>query len=330
MKKVVRLILMFIFIVDGLTTLAQNLVPNPSFEDTIACPSNGFITNAQDWQPYSSSPDYFNSCVPSWSIYSVPDNYFGLQSAASGQAYAGIFCYVEGEIDYSVDREILGTNLITPLNIGQKYYVSFKVALTLNTQNTGSSLAINKLGVLFSTVPYTNTNSSTIPPIQNFAHVYTDSIITDSTNWTTIFGSFTADSTYTYISIGNFFKVENTDTIHVISNNPFTPNAYYYIDDICVATDSSFCANYTFTGIEDEKILNNINIYPNPATTVINLDFNDNKTHTVAIYNSIGQIVLGKKILGHDILNIESLSQGVYFIHTTIDGNIAIKKLIIY
>jgi hypothetical protein len=308
----------------------QNLVLNPSFEDTVSCPTNGFITNCQGWEAYSSSPDYYNSCVPSWSLYSVPNNYFGEQMAASGKAYAGIFCYVEGEIDYSVDREILGNSLITSLTISQKYYVSFKVALTLNTQNTGSSLAINKLGALFSTVPYTNSNSSTIPPIENFAQVYTDSIITDSTNWTSIFGSFTADSAYNYISIGNFFKVQNTDTVHIINNNPFTPNAYYYIDDICVSTDSSFCANYTFTGVEENNVLNSMSIYPNPASDIINIEFNDNEIHNVKLYNSTGQIVLNKTIIRYDILNVGHLPQGMYFMQTNIDENITIKKLIIY
>jgi hypothetical protein len=152
-------------------------VPNPSFEDTVNCPTNGWITHASNWQPFSSSPDYYNGCVnSSFFGFSVPNNYTGIQIAASGQAYAGAISYIEQETNYSLNREILGGNLTIPLTIGQKYYVSFKVVAVPNTIDIGSSMFIDKLGVLFSTVAYTNLDSTTIPPIENFAHVFTDSI----------------------------------------------------------------------------------------------------------------------------------------------------------
>ena len=73
-------------------------------------------------------------------------------------------------------------------------------------------MASNKLGAKFSTVSYSYSN-----PIQinNFAHVYSDSVIKDTTSWTLIKGEFTADSAYQYISIGNFFDDINTDTITI-------------------------------------------------------------------------------------------------------------------
>jgi hypothetical protein len=311
-------------------TVAQNLVLNGSFEDTINCPNNGFISNSQGWQPYSSSPDYFNSCVSSWYVYSVPSNLHGLQSPASGQAYSGIYTYVEGETDYSLNREILGNSLTSPLTIGQKYYVSLKVSLGTNTQNTGHSLASNKLGALFSTIPYSNIDSTTIPPIGNFAHVYTDSIITDTVNWTTIFGTFFADSAYTYISIGNFFQATNTDTIHVVNNNPFIHNAYYYVDDICVSTDSSFCANFVYIGVENEAIINQITIYPNPSSNLVKIEFSDNESHIVKICNSFGQIVIIRNIVEEDIVNMDSFPEGIYFIQTNVAEKTLVKKLIIY
>jgi len=325
-----RYFLITLYVVFSHFVLAQNLVINPSFEDTNSCPTNGWITHAASWQPFSSSPDYYNSCVPPWSLYSVPNNYFGEQIAASGQAYAGIFCYVEGETDYSSDREILGVDLTAPLTVGQKYFVSFKVALTLNTQNTGSSLAINKLGVLFSTVSYSNIDSTTIPPIENFAHVYTDSIIKDSTNWTTIFGSFTADSAYLYICVGNFFRIESTDTVHVISSNPFTPNAYYFIDDICVSTDSSFAANYIYTGITENDLQAHISVFPNPASNFVTIRSNLQTAFDIEVYNSIGQLLYSEQDINIDNLQLDVISYdtGLFFIKVTSQNNQLMYKLL--
>lgn len=315
MKKLTLYTVLFFSAVCGFAQ--TNLVPNPSFEDTVSCPINGFITNCSGWQPYSSSPDYFNSCVPSWYVYSVPDNLHGYQLPASGQAYSGIYTYVEGETDYSLNREILGNNLISPLSIGQKYYVSLKVSLGTNMQNTGHSLANNKIGVLFSTLPYSNTNATTIPPIENFAHIYTDSIITDSIGWTTIFGSFTSDSVYNYISVGNFFKIEVTDTIHVINNNPFTPNAYYYVDDICVSTDSLFCANYVYTGIKEENMVNEINIYPNPSNGSVKVKMQGLSTSSIKVFNSLGQQVFFQDLIIKESLDLSNLVNGIYYIVIT-------------
>src|SRR5690606_36281690 len=111
MKKLFKILfLVSLFYTQySLINAKQNLVPNPSFEDTLQCPNNGFINNSQGWEPYSSSPDYYNGCVnPTFYGYSVPNNFTGTQIAASGQAYAGAICYIEQETNYSLNREILG------------------------------------------------------------------------------------------------------------------------------------------------------------------------------------------------------------------------------
>lgn len=312
------------------STAQVNLVPNPSFEDTVACPINGWISNCLGWDGYSSSPDYYNSCAPSWSGHSVPLNFAGAQVAASGQAYMGAICYGEGETDYSLNREIIGRDLAYPLTIGQKYYVSFKTSLVGNTPDVGSTLAINKLGTLFSTVPYNNSGPSTIPPIQNFAHVVTNSIVSDTTNWVMIFGSFIADSAYEYISIGNFFETTYTDTIHFISGGQSPRSAYYLLDDICVSLDSIFCANYSYTGIVEPTPGVSYDLYPNPAFSNVNISFEDEQTHVVTVLNSVGEIVWTDSIVGNGILATESFDSGVYFVQSFCDGIMRTKKLILY
>ena len=113
-------------------------------------------------------------------------------------------------------REYIGVKLLTPLVIGVKYYVSFKACLS---DNPSIVYASNKLGALFSTISYSvdsfclpPCNSTLLPP-KNFAQVYSDSIITDTANWTTISGSFIADSVYQYVIIGNHFDNTHTSVI---------------------------------------------------------------------------------------------------------------------
>ncbi|MBI2259954.1 MAG: hypothetical protein HYU67_13775 [Flavobacteriia bacterium] len=222
--------------------VAQNLVPNPSFEEYINCPfSLDIETYLYNWKSSRETPDYFNSCASWWGA-SVPFNGFGYQMPNSGEGYIGLLTY---RSDSAIYTEAIGVQLTEPLQIDVKYYVSFKTSLTLEN-STGSMAANNKIGVQFTTNEYSSINQI---PINNFAHVYTNSIISDTLNWTTISGSFISDSTYSFINIGNFFEKQFIDSI--IFNDAF--GAYYYIDDICVSIDSSTCLQYANLNKNENK-----------------------------------------------------------------------------
>ena len=74
-------ILIVLFVVGFITiSKGQNLVPNPSFEDTTGCPQ--FIDDfyAVDWlSPTLASPDLFHTC--SSGNAGVPQNLWGWQNA---------------------------------------------------------------------------------------------------------------------------------------------------------------------------------------------------------------------------------------------------------
>src|SRR5262245_47267631 len=106
--------LIIIFLGCGICE-AQNLVPNPSFEDTIGCPSGyNQVSNATGWFIARQSPDYFNTCA-TWSGVSVPQNDFGLQYPPSGNAYMGFFAKSHTSSNY---REHIGISLPFPIQIG--------------------------------------------------------------------------------------------------------------------------------------------------------------------------------------------------------------------
>lgn len=234
--------LFFIFSLLAIGTMkvqAQcgNLVPNPSFEDYTQCPNNiAQFNRVENWSVYRNNPDYFNSC-DSTDHASVPYNELGYQSPISGQAYAGFIAFSLSGNQTTSFREYIGAQLNIPLSTGTQYYVSFKVSPTIsNSPTIGSNKYVNNnLGVLFR---MTSTTQLSIP---NFAHVYSNSIISDTTAWVTISGSFIADSAYKYIVIGNFFDDSQTSFLLLNSSGSY-PLSYYYIDDVCVSTDSLGCS----------------------------------------------------------------------------------------
>jgi len=243
-------------------SFAQNLVPNPSFEDYTSCPNgSGQVNKATGWDSYNSSPEYFHYCS---TVVSVPDNWgFGYQCSATGNAHCGFIAYNPWSPN---NRELIGRQLSNALIPGEIYYVNMKVSL-----GEWSNCATNKLGILFSTIPYDGPSS---PPINNSSHIYASAIITDTINWLTITGSFIADSAYEYIIIGNFFDDANTDTS--INDNSNLCKSYYFVDDVCVSMDSLTCVdikeelinfNTDTTVIKKGDCINFI------LNTVVNYDF---------------------------------------------------------
>lgn len=88
------------------------------------------------------------------------------------------------------------------------------------------------MGCTLSTLPYSVGNPF---PINNQSLFHSDSILTDTVNWIKLSTSFIADSAYQYLIIGNFYDDNNTDTLSV---NNIGNVGYYYIDDVCLTTDS--------------------------------------------------------------------------------------------
>jgi len=294
---------------------SQNLVSNPSFEQYTTCPNGQCqILYATGWDSYSYSPDYFNACSAN---FSVPNNPCGCQLAATGNAYVGIFCY--GEL--SIAREYVGTQLITPLQIGQKYKVEFKAVLSENT-GIGANCAINKLGVLFTTISNAMGNPCTHIPIllpQNHAHIFASNIISDTATWTVISGEFTADSSYKYIVIGNFF--DNAHTNDSVLNTG-TCDAYYYVDDVSVVAD-------TLVNIREEQSdFNQIIILPNPAEDYVNIKVNFKKYHSYIcnIFNAYGKFI--RQLQNPSRVDVSDLPNGIYLFQIR-SGNIVTNKKII-
>jgi len=284
-----------------------NLVPNPSFEDTIACPSGpDEMYNSNGWSSYRDSPEYFNTCASSPAV-DVPYNWGGYQQPASGNAYAAFATYASALPNY---REYVGRQLLSSLNIGTKYYVSIKVGLSIGS-SADANCASDKIGAMFSTVAYSVFNPA---PITNNPPIYTDSTITDSMNWTRIFGSFICDSTYSYIIIGNFFDDNNTDTMKFYST--FSDAAYYYLDDVCVSTDSLFALNYDYTGITENNSNITFAIYPNPAQDYFFIE-NKKETYNLKIYDALGQKIYFKENINdkHFLVDLKNFNTGFLFIN---------------
>ncbi len=303
--------LLIMFIACGICN-GQNLVPNPSFEDTVSCPDNLHqVGNAKYWHAVDNTPDYFNACNP-YAGWSVPGNQINFQYAATGVAYMGMCTY---HTTFPNFREMIGAFLTSPLVSGSKYFVTFKVSFAYSP-NYGFYTATNKLGILFSTVDYL----STPPSLNNYCQAYSDSIISDTLGWTTVRKSFIADSAYSFITISNFFSNANIDTLNFLGN---PVQAYYFIDDLCVSEDSLYCE--LWTGLSDEVFADNIEIYPNPVKDILNIILKNKQLSEIIIYDIASRKIFNQSFTNSTSINTEQLTKGIY-IYEVRNKNGVIKK----
>jgi gliding motility-associated-like protein len=242
---------------------AQNLVPNPSFEQYNNCPyiintpfGSGFpIAYSPSYDSFptalywvspidTSTPDYYNTCdtIPG-GFGSVPSNNCGYQEPHSGNAYTGVFMYFHDppESDY---REYIEAKLLAPLIAGHQYTVSFYVSITegynpgnIEPYNKGV-VSVDKIGaylsniMIDSTAPGLNGHISLTPSIESAPGW----CITDTGNWTKITGVYTAHGGEQWITLGRF-EDGLPETFVVLTNPQDTATyayCYMYLDDVCV------------------------------------------------------------------------------------------------
>ncbi len=320
------LAILFCFWFGCVSAFAQvNLVPNPSFEDTLSCPTiPGFdIASAKFWTAYRGSPDFFHPCANNGPFFpggnpvlGVPLNRGGHQFPIHGDSYGGLFTY-QGQNGSNM-REFMGVILNMDLTIGNKYFFSCYIS---NGDSVESNASTNNFGMALSTIPY-NTNLGLTMSISNFSIMKFDSIVSEKANWVTLRGSFIADSAYRFLALGNFYNDAST-LVDSIANS--IPLAYYFVDAVCLTSDSLY--NELWTEMPNSDLKAETEIFPNPTQGYFTIN-NLTRAENFTLKDMTGRILIRKSLgMGINSYNIQHLPAGCYLI--SIDGK-RINKLIKY
>lgn len=289
---------------------SQNLVPNPSFEDTLHCPIGaGDLSATKFWyKPTQGTTDYLNSCFIGDG--GVPNNYYGYQPARSGNGYAAFFLSFDSmDSNY---REYLQVQLKSTLIAGKKYFVSAFAAKADSTP-----IAIKDIGIALSS---NSIGGSYTTPINFTPQIVYSQFLTDTVNWTEISDTMVASGGEQYLTIGYFKYNNTTDTVSFFYTDPFDKHAYYYIDDVSVIED-------TTTSIATLKGANrNTYIYPNPANKNFHVK-SDNSLEIIELINEYGKTI---KLFYHaDSYDISEINQGIYFIKIIFKNQYSVYRKII-
>lgn len=310
MKKHLLFIIILLFVFK--TGHGQNLVPNPSFEDTVHCPGTpSELYDTQYWiNPTAASPDYFNACCTIVGAVGVPSNGFGSQTAYNGVAYAGFYAYNTVEKNY---KEYIQIALSDSLIANNKYYISFYVSL-----GDYSQYAVATLGAYLSKTTISSSNETTLtytPQVQ-----YQNNVpISDKTNWTLVSDTIVAQGGEKYITIGNFKSDSLSDTLY-LGFSTSANVAYYYIDAVSVIDVATM-------GMQTINRQLTFKISPNPSSGSISIAGKVN-IDELKVSDMLGQIVYEAK--PNTINTTLTLTDvGVYFITLTSGTETSTKKVIV-
>ena len=302
--------------------LAQNLVPNNSFETHISCNSfSGSIKDSPPWffnnYPFGGTAFYFHPCSPFlFQYFSVPRNLTdtsGYQWPYLGNAYSGINVFYNQTSNY---RNYVQVKLNDTLIANHKYYVEFYVNLCNNsfygTDGIGACLTSDTLNC---SIPSFSCLINATPQIISPQGIS----ITDTLNWTKISGSFTAVGNEAYITIGNFLP-DSSLTLGV-NNSVLQNSSFYYIDDVSVTLcDSS-------NGVNPINKEHDITVFPNPANTIITLSASK-VIAELALLDVSGKVLLQQMEVKS--IPVTDVANGLYLLRCKfMDGEVVYKKIVV-
>lgn len=224
----------FLFLVFSTSLItAQELLPNPGFEEVTGCPgASVFLKNTIGWHripKHKGTPDQF---------YADCD-YNGLENPMApgqrpfaGKGYVGCFAFGDNL------REYFTAELLQPLVKDSVYHLEFYVLPAM-----GYGTAINSFGVHFSNVEPSGMETLGTVGLDEHIGNPANRLITDTVNWTPIIGDYKAKGGERYITFGNF-RIDAATQNKVIKTNCILPGrCYMLVDGLVFTKKGQDCTN---------------------------------------------------------------------------------------
>lgn len=310
-----KLLTGLLFVAFVTNTVAQNLVPNPGFEEHTSIPTNTSEwnhcinwLNPQEGTSKLGSPDlYYENGKGTDASLPGPEWHttLGLH-AFEGKSVAGIIGLSNANI-----HEYITARLNAKILKGDKVKISFYYSNGVDPVGMKAS----KLGAYFSAEMPRNENDQYLinvkPQVEMSQPLFTS-------EWKLFEAEFIADRDFEYVTIGSFYNIdendedkETEDYVKKSQTGLFSDWAYYFIDNVSVTTNgkgpvtTGTGTKYIFRGDDTKK-----GIKVNGKITI------NNAGAPLNIQDSVITIPAQKLTSIH----VDADAPGYYPFHETIEG----------
>lgn len=296
------------------STFSQNLVLNPSFEDTLNDCSTTNYHICKDWiNPNGGSADYFNpyadvmDCIGG--AWKTPNSFFGFQNAFEGESFLGLVLYQP----FASDVKEYGQGFLSqPLIANQTYYVSMFVNMI-----DSSSFSTCEIEMAFTDqLIYTSSGGS-----MNLSNkVQFDISDVDTIDWKLLTGTYIANGGEQYLYIGSNTPNSDLTCIQITNIGENITNAAYYAIDNVYVSDKPLTTN--------EQSEEQIQIFPNIMSDFVTIK-NQTLNEKCSITDLNGRILISEKLSKKTTqIDLKNLPNGYYLLNLERSGKIF--KIIIH
>ncbi len=279
--------------------ISQNLVPNPSFEEThgyirenknnayIYEPRTGyqpFLFNLGHWKSGNIntpdlrilSPKHYDICTTKYKDCDYPH---------SGSKSVGIITYMKNR-DTETYREYMVVKLKKPLRPNVETYIEF-----WTSKERDAKLISNNLGCYFSKKAIYADIQENLEVTPQFNH---KTLINKQKNqWVKIEGTFTPEEAFEFLTIGNFYSNQETQfekCNHFTSYGSIHPYAYYFIDDVRVWQKGDVPETKPIPQ-KEHLVFNQVEVHSNEPIILENIGFEfDQATLLAASQNELNEL----------------------------------------
>ena len=218
----------------AVTATAQNLVPNPSFEDTVLCDTYDPVRlQAPPWfNPNMATPDIYDNdldrqCGVVWDPADPDVQAHGFQYARTGTRFAGAYHWYGA--NSSDTKEYFMVRLLQDLTEGMAYSVSLYYS-----RADGFELVTDRISVYFGPDSFYVHDYRTLHlqpqvDLMDPDHAY----LMDAVNWTCLADTFVATGNERYMIIGSFLDSSQVNGTEAPTGSYYY--CYYHYDDVSVA-----------------------------------------------------------------------------------------------
>jgi hypothetical protein len=298
---------------------SQNLVPNYSFETVVNCETGillpgSTISDAEGWvSPNQASADHFNQCHTTFSLnLGEPVNFMGIQDPLTGESYAGVITWEDTALTSNY-REYIQIQLSEPLEQDVEYSIGFHCSLAEE-----ATFASDGLGMYLSVDQVTEPSQY----IMDYDPQLVADVVTGEANWVQVSGSFTASGGESYVTLGSF--TDDASTTLEETPGGFFVRSYYYVDDVYVI-DSTMVVGL------DDKVLDQLDVYPNPANDEITIALESSQQNVaIRISDLTGTEWLTQtSLVGPSAqIDISQLPAGIYFVEIRTQTEREVRRIV--
>jgi hypothetical protein len=303
---------------------SQNLVLNPSFEDTLVIENTSHLYLCSNWiLPTAVSSDWFSTNPDALCSFcccgtqSITEN-FGYQTPLQGEAIAGIILYTHNSQpgEYAQYKEYIEGTLSEQLIAGSRYIIKLNLSLS-----DSSAFAVNKLGVYFSHDPvdlWSDGDFSISELNLNPQVIFTDpNYFLDSDNWIQVSATYEASGSEQYFIIGSFDANDSMIALPVNESALALQHySHYFFDEICVSPDTT----------DNVESIQNKPPYKFSNNCLL---FENNTNATVEIFDLMGRLLMNQSSLDSPIC-IDNFEAGQYLIVVRNEKIFSVAKKMIH